>query len=102
MRGIGRRGRQRIAWSLGLTAREDGDDVNGDDELGLSAGDRLEALGNEEEEGEGEEEVVEVNEEDMKEEWATRGLDPTTFDPLVLLEMWEAEDAEVNTYGFNS
>eukprot|EP00904_Undaria_pinnatifida_P008545 jgi/Undpi1/4820/HiC_scaffold_19.g08173.m1 len=94
MRGIGRRGRQRIAWSLGLTAREDGDDVNGDDELGLSAGDRLEALGNEEEEGEGEEEVVEVNEEDMKEEWATRGLDPTTFDPLVLLEMWEAEDAE--------
>lgn len=94
MRGVGRSEIQRIAWSLGLTTRHDGDDdVSGDEELGLSAGDGLEALGEGEEE---EVEVVEVDEEELKEEWAARGLDPAAFDPLVLLEMWEAEDAEVN------
>lgn len=95
MRGVGRSERQRIAWSLGLTTSHDGDaDVSGDEEPALSTGEGLEALGEGEEEEEVE--VVEVDEEELKEEWAARGLDPAAFDPLVLLEMWEAEDAEVN------
>ena len=60
----------------------------------MSEGTGLESLGEGEEEEEVE--VVEVDEEELKEEWAARGLDPAAFDPLVLLEMWEAEDAEVN------
>ena len=44
---------------------------------------------------EGEEEVMEVTEEDMMQEWIERGLDPETFDPLALLQMWESEDAKV-------
>ncbi|CAN0175318.1 unnamed protein product [Ascophyllum nodosum] len=43
---------------------------------------------------EGEEEVMEVTEEDMMQEWIERGLDPETFDPLALLQMWESEDAK--------
>ena len=100
MRGVGRNGRQRIAWPLGLTSRQDGDDdVSGDENLGLSAGNGLETLG----EGEEEEEldVVDVDEEELKEEWTARGLDPAAFDPLVLLEMWEVEDAEVNKDAIN-
>lgn len=41
------------------------------------------------------EEVTEVNEEDLREEWIARGLDPHAFDPFTLLQMWENEDQEV-------
>lgn len=60
----------------------------------MSEGNGLESFGEGQEEKEVE--AVEVDEEELKEEWAARGLDPAAFDPLVLLEMWEAEDAEVN------
>ncbi|CAN0072335.1 unnamed protein product, partial [Scytosiphon promiscuus] len=42
----------------------------------------------------GEEMVVEVDEEELMEEWKARGLNPEAFDPMVLLQMWEEEDAE--------
>lgn len=44
-----------------------------------------------------EEGMIEVHEDDMMEEWVERGLDPKEFEPRILLEMWEAEDAEVST-----
>lgn len=36
--------------------------------------------------------TMEVDEEDLREEWIARGLDPEAFDPLSLLQMWEQED----------
>lgn len=36
--------------------------------------------------------VVEVEEEELREEWAARGLNPEAFDPLLLLQMWEEEE----------
>ena len=41
------------------------------------------------------EDVVEVDEEELREEWVARGLDPDAFDPFTLLQIWEKEDQEV-------
>lgn len=40
--------------------------------------------------------VIEVDEEELKEEWIARGLNPEAFDPFVLLQMWEEEDEQVD------
>lgn len=73
-----------------------GDYIIGDDGEGLSAGDDGKGLSTEfQSDGmaaEEEENEIEVSEEDMMQEWVERGLDPEMFDPMVLIEMWEAED----------
>lgn len=66
--------------------------ANGDESEGLLFGDPS----TEEDFGNGDDHmVVEVDEEDLMEEWEARGLNPEAFDPMVLLQMWEEEDAEV-------
>lgn len=50
--------------------------------------------GDDEERGE----VVEVDEEDLREDWIARGLNPEAFDPFVLLQMWEEEDEQVDLF----
>lgn len=66
------------------------DNDNEDDEHG----EEEEEEEDEEEEGD-EEEIFEVDEEELLEDWLERGLDPAAFDPMVLLQMWEAEEPEV-------
>lgn len=46
--------------------------------------------------GEEGEDMMELNEDDMKEEWIGRGLNPASFDPMALIEIWETEDAGVS------
>lgn len=46
---------------------------------------------------EDDENVVELNEDDMLEEWVQRGLDPASFDPQILMEIWEAEEEVSDT-----
>lgn len=80
---------QTAAW-----LRAVGDDyTTGDDGEGLSApaaDDGADVLSDGM--AEEEEEMIEVREEDMMQEWVERGLDPGAFDSRVLLGMWEAED----------
>lgn len=46
--------------------------------------------------------VVELNEDDMLEEWVERGLDPASFEPQILMEIWEAEEeVSISMYSLN-
>lgn len=89
--------RQPLSLAATGTNVGDGDDdvtANGDDRgEGLLFGD---PIAEEDSSGDGSEEMVmEVDEEELMEEWEARGLNPEAFDPMVLLQMWEEEDAEV-------
>lgn len=87
--------RPRRAWSL-LLATSDDEGVGGVGEVGVSTdnGDGAGEEADEDEDKDGEE-MMEVEEEVLKEEWIARGFDPEAFDSLVLLEMWASEEAEV-------
>lgn len=79
---------QTRAW-LQAVGGDDGEGLSdGDDDEGLRAEVVSDGMVAEEEE----EVMVEIREEDMMQEWVERGLDPEMFDPMVLIEMWEAED----------
>ncbi|CAM9960422.1 unnamed protein product [Pylaiella littoralis] len=104
------RQQQTAAWPLLVSAGDAGSDENvagsdgeGEGEVdgdgdgeglllfgGLDSGDGGDD-GDDEERGE----VVEVDEEDLREDWIARGLNPEAFDPFVLLQMWE-EDEQVD------
>lgn len=42
--------------------------------------------------------VIVVGEEGMREEWIERGFDPATFEPQLLLEIWEAEEEVCSSF----
>eukprot|EP00752_Nemacystus_decipiens_P005820 g5262.t1 len=87
-------------WELfqavgGGTGNDRDSRAGGDDEPGcLLFGDPEGELGGRGGDDFDDEEVVEVDEEELREEWIARGLDPDAFDPLTLLRMWEEEDQE--------